>query len=138
MHGSSRWVIWLRVQVYEELKETEKKGLFSWPVWVYTRLGRGARDWGERLTTLLILQSFGCAGLTGLTQVTLFFSQGLAHLYPFPLPQGHSLYSYYSHLPLSLTPLFPLTRSQSSLSFRPAGYFPFGNLVTVAITITLE
>lgn len=60
-------VVWLRVQEgvgggNKIHKIDVKKGLFSLGPW-YTRLGRGARDWGERLTTLVILCSPGRGSL---------------------------------------------------------------------------
>lgn len=102
------------------IKSMSKRVFFSLGPW-YTRLGRGARDWGERLTTLVILCSPGRGSLCWTHFV---LSQGLAHPFPFPPfpPQRPSL-DYHSQLSDSLILLPPLT-SRSSLS-SPAGYSLF-------------
>lgn len=56
------WVWTLRVhgfQKYRNYGNYGETGSFSWPFFSFshTRLGRGARDWGQMLTTLVILRT---------------------------------------------------------------------------------
>jgi hypothetical protein len=57
---------------------TGKQGLFPWPFFSFshTRLGRGARDWGQMLTTLVILR----------TSVLCILSLSLSHVSSLSFP----------------------------------------------------
>lgn len=115
------------------IKEKGKKGSFLLArPGVYAAWARG-RDWGERLTTLVILQYFGWTGLgAGLhPSYALLLSRPGRPTALFRFPRA-SLFTVTAPSPPSLSYSLPLTRSRSSLSFHPAGFLPFDNFVTVA------